>query len=128
MFRNIARRSLEVLRLIPRSQFLAEVQAFHPTPEQLRPGRLIIVRDGPLDKWICLICPCGCGAKVQLSMGMNRRPRWSFKLDWLARPMIEPSIRRLDGCKCHFWLKRGQIQWCADSGEDPSMVGEPDAS
>ena len=124
MFRNIARRSLEVLRLIPRSQFLAEVQAFHPRQEQLTPRKLIIVRDGPLEKWICLTCPCGCGAKVQLSMGMNRRPRWSVKLDWLDRPTIEPSIRRLDECKCHFWLKGGQIHWCPDGGEDPNMPNE----
>ena len=128
MFRNIARRSFEVLRLIPRSQFLVGVQTSHPAPEQLRPGRLIIVRDGSLNKWICLSCPCGCRAKLQLSMGMNRRPRWSVKSDWLARPTIAPSIRRLDGCKCHFWLKQGQIQWCADSGEDPSVIGESDAS
>ena len=124
MFRNTARRSLELLRLIPRSQFLAEVQAFHPRQEQLTSGRLIIVRDGTLDKWICLACPCGCGAKVQLSMGMNRRPRWSVKFDWLNRPTIEPSIRRLDECKCHFWLKRGRIHWCPDSGEDPRMSSE----
>ena len=65
MLRNIARRSLEALRVIPRSEFMAEVQAFHPTPEQLRPGKLFIVRDDTLDKWICFRCPCGCGAKVQ---------------------------------------------------------------
>ena len=124
MLRNIARRSLEALRVIPRSEFMAEVQAFHPTPEQLRPGKLFIVRDDTLDKWICFRCPCGCGAKVQLSMDRNRRPRWSAKVDWLGRPTIEPSIRRLDECRCHFWLNRGQIQWCTDSGEDPSWASD----
>ena len=111
MLRNIVRRSLEALRVIPRSEFMAEVQAFHPTPEQLRPGKLFIVRDDTLDKWIWLRCPCGCGAKVQLSMDRNRRPLWSAKVDWLGRPTIEPPIRRLDECRCHFWLNRGQIQW-----------------
>ena len=120
MLRTIARRCLEVLRLVPQSHFLAKVQAIHPTPEQLCPGTLIVVRDNSVDKWICLRCPCGCGAKVQLSMAENRRPRWTARVDWLGRPSVEPSIRRLDECQCHFWVKRGQILWCVDSGEDQS--------
>ena len=118
MLGNIVRRSLEVIRLIPRSRLLAKVQAVHPTPEQLCRGTLIIVRDNSVDKWICFGCPCGCGAKVQLSMDRNRRPRWAAKVDWLGRPSVEPSIRRLDECLCHFWINRGQILWCADSGQD----------
>lgn len=124
MISNIVRRSLELLRLIPRSQLVAQIQGLHPSPDQLRPRNLIIVRDGSIDKWICFSCPCGCGVKIQLSMDMRRRPRWSVKVDWLGRPTLDPSIRRLDDCRCHFWVKRGQIVWCADSGKEPDFVGE----
>jgi hypothetical protein len=88
----------------------------HPPPEALAAGRLIVVRDDGLDKAACLRCPGGCGEKIMLSLSPKRWPRWQVRLDWLGRPTVEPSIRQLNECQCHFWIRRGRIDWCADSG------------
>ncbi|MCG6864744.1 MAG: hypothetical protein LJE58_04885 [Thiogranum sp.] len=27
-----------------------------------------------------------------------------------------PSVRQLDGSHAHFWIRKGRIGWCADTG------------
>ena len=36
---------------------------------------------------------------------LERRPRWTVAADWLGRPTIDPSVRKLDGLYAHFWIK-----------------------
>lgn len=112
VFRWIA----EQCRLIRRTDLVGRVSAQHPSRDHLPAGSLVVVRDGDLEKWACFRCPGGCGEKIQLSLSQTRRPQWSVRLDWLQRPTIEPSIRQLNACRCHFWVRNGQIAWCADSG------------
>ncbi|MER2508151.1 MAG: DUF6527 family protein [Amaricoccus sp.] len=76
---------------------------------------MIVVRD-PKDKWACFPCPCRCGEIVKLPLGHARRPRWSVAIDKLNRPTISPSIRQTSGCLSHYWIRRGRIEWCKDSG------------
>lgn len=102
--------------VIPRPDFIARVQRDHPTPEQLTPGLLVVVRDGRIHKWICFRCPGGCGEKIMLNMSPNKSPRWRIMIDWLRRPSVEPSVLQTTGCHCHFWIKNGVIDWCGDSG------------
>lgn len=115
-FIHLCRWIAERCRLVGRSDLVGRVSARHPTPEELQARSLIVVRDGALDKWACFRCPGECGEKIQLSLSRARRPRWSVRLDWLLRPTIEPSVRQLNACRCHFWVEHGQVQWCADSG------------
>lgn len=113
-FSHLCRWIAERCRLIGRTDLVARVSPWHPTPDQLQVGSLVVVCDGTLDKWACFRCPGGCGEKIQLSLSQARRPRWAVRLDWLLRPTIEPSVRQLNACRCHFWIKHGQVQWCAD--------------
>ncbi|MCW3783225.1 DUF6527 family protein [Defluviimonas salinarum] len=76
---------------------------------------MIVVRDG-VDKWACFLCPGGCGEVLKLSLSRNRRPRWKVNIDWLARPTAAPSVRQLNECRCHFWIRKGRVEWCRDSG------------
>lgn len=46
----------------------------------------------------------------------------SVHLDWLRRPSVTPSVRQLNDCGCHFWIKSGRIQWCSDSGPRPALT------
>ena len=96
-------------------QFLSHAQVEHPNQEMQYPGELVIVRDGQIDKWVCFKCPCGCGEKVQLSLSKARRPRWKAETDWFGRPSLKPSIRQNAGCNAHFWIRKGKVEWCADS-------------
>ena len=116
MWTNILRRGLSAVGFIQRPDLVGRIMDRHPSPEELPPGTVVIVKDGQLEKWACLRCPGGCGEKLMLSLSQARRPRWAVTMDWLRRPSITPSINQLNACRCHFWIKGGAVQWCDDSG------------
>lgn len=92
--------------------FLARERSTHPDPASVGAGDLVVVRDGEHLKWACMRCPGGCGADIKLSLNPLRRPRWTVVRDWLGRPSVSPSVHRRDGCGCHFWIRRGRVEWC----------------
>ncbi|WP_408306747.1 DUF6527 family protein [Paraburkholderia sediminicola] len=59
-----------------------------------------------------MVCPCGCSDAIQLSMIQGQRPRWTLTERNMRCPTLAPSIDRTVGCKSHFFLRRGKIQWC----------------
>ena len=114
--RAAARCVLEAFRVIPRSELAAVIRGRHPGIGELPEGLLVVVR-GSGDKWAVFRCPGECGEKLQLSLVPRRRPRWSVgQIDQLDRPTISPSVRVTSGCRCHFHVRQGQVDWCADSG------------
>ncbi|WP_394356857.1 DUF6527 family protein [Shumkonia mesophila] len=119
MWRDLLRQTLVLLRLIRRPDFVAHVSKRHPTPDEMLTGVIVVVQDGRHQKWACLRCPGGCGERLQLSLNPTRRPHWAITLDWLRRPSVTPSVRQLTACRCHFWIKDGIVEWCADSGRQP---------
>jgi hypothetical protein len=55
-------------------------------------------------------CPCGCGVGIWLNLAGANRPRWDLtEKDGI--PTVTPSINRVVGCKSHFWIREGRIQW-----------------
>ena len=116
MWRDAVLGLLVRVGLLRRPDFMGRTVARHPTPEELLERELILVRDGNRRKWACLRCPGGCGERIQLALSANRRPRWRVRLDWLGRPSVSPSVRQLNRCRCHFWINRGVVRWCADTG------------
>ncbi|WP_418219703.1 DUF6527 family protein [Burkholderia territorii] len=42
----------------------------------------------------------------------GQRPRWTLTLKRTRLPSLSPSVDRTVGCRSHFWLRRGVIQWC----------------
>ena len=128
MWRGIVRRALVATGIIPRPDLVARIMDHHPPPGDVSPGLLVVVQDGDRAKWVCLRCPGGCGEKLQLSLNPSRRPRWAASLDRLHRPSVSPSVHQLNNCRCHFWIKGGKVEWCADSGRrgcGSSLASEP---
>jgi len=56
------------------------------------------------------ICPCGCGELIQLSLVPKSSPRWRFYRTKKGISLA-PSIWRTTGCKSHFVLKNGKVNW-----------------
>ncbi|WP_352833275.1 DUF6527 family protein [Mesorhizobium sp. M0830] len=112
MKNSIARilRFLGVLRF----DLITENTPIFPTSVVIPPGKLLVVRDGQIEKWACLSCPGGCGKTISLSLNPSRRPRWNVIRDFWRRPTVQPSVHQLNECGCHFWIKGGRIDWCAD--------------
>jgi hypothetical protein len=112
---GLIRRVLSRLRMIEAPDLVTAVVSQHPTPKDLTPGRLFLVQSEGLEKWACFRCPGGCGQKIMLSLVGRREPSWVVRTDWLKRPTIQPSVRQINRCGCHFWVTRGCVDWCGDS-------------
>lgn len=96
--------------------FQFELVADNPVENAVGTGKLTVVGGPGYMKWAYLKCPCGCGRVTMLSLSKTKRPSWSVKTDWLGRPTVYPSIRELDGCFSHYWITKGLVQWCSDTG------------
>lgn len=57
-------------------------------------------------------CPCGCGDVLEVALLKGARPRWDLTTDQKGRPTLRPSVWRTTGCRSHFWVREGRIQWC----------------
>lgn len=81
-------------------------------PAVLPPRDLMVAREGT-DLWSAgLICPCGCGRRLEVMLLREAKPRWDLKVDSRGRPSLHPSIWVADGCRSHFWLRDGVVHWC----------------
>jgi len=59
-----------------------------------------------------LLCPCGCKDKIVLPVNYSTKPRWTLSITNRNLPSLSPSVWRSKGCKSHFFLKQGKIDWC----------------
>jgi hypothetical protein len=100
----------------PKPDLRAEIVATNPGREAIAPGRLLVVGGRGYQKWAYLRCPCGCGEVIMLSLNQKRRPRWRVMIDAQGLPTVEPSVRQTAGCYSHFWIRRGKVEWCRDTG------------
>lgn len=120
--KSTSRRLAIWLSLIPRPELIVRRLAEQPRPENIEPGVIYVVGGKDYQKWAVFRCPNHTDEIIQLSLMPNRRPRWSITADFLERPTINPSVRLIEGSYAHFWVKRGNVAWCADTGKRPSWT------
>ena len=91
--------------------------AVQELPDVLRKQRLYLV--GARQPWAAaLLCPCGCGEVIHLSLMQNDSPRWRLQLEPEGIPTLTPSVWRTRGCRSHFFLRRGAVVWCGPNRTD----------
>lgn len=105
-----------------RADLLTRVADRMPADMEIKSGELVVVESDGFRKWACLNCPGGCGVRISLSLNPNRRPRWHVAADWFVRPSISPSVHQINDCRCHFWVRRGRIEWCAGGRPAPPLT------
>lgn len=87
------------------------IQRVPELPDNLHP--FVIYAIGDPDAWLAaLVCPCGCGHLIQLSLLQADSPRWSLQTDCGGKVSISPSVWRSLGCEAHFFVRDGRIIWC----------------
>jgi hypothetical protein len=59
-----------------------------------------------------MICPCGCGEVIELNLLKQARPCWSVQEHSDGTVTLAPSVWRQKGCRSHFLLRHGRIDWC----------------
>jgi hypothetical protein len=86
-------------------------------PDQLDPKAVYVLGEGKHRWFAAMLCPCGCGATVQVSLMPESRPRWRLIEHGADGTVsLDPSLWREGGCESHFFLRRGLIQWCPPGG------------
>lgn len=73
---------------------------------------VVVVGHRDLPKWALMRCPCGCGEMLTLSLMRKIKPYWQCETDTWGRVTLIPSVWKIDGCRSHFFLKKGKVVWC----------------
>ena len=83
------------------------------TPDRLKAHTAYLVGETG-HEWTCAFnCPCGCREIVWLNLiKAPGRPTWRVEQHRCKTFSISPSVWRTAGCKSHFFLRRGRIDWC----------------
>ena len=95
-------------------------EAVEDLPDVLEPDRVYLIGDGSVPWSAALLCPCRCGAVIQLSLIPSDRPRWSVSRHFTGSASLHPSIWRTKGCRSHFFLRRGRIVWAEVHQSSPT--------
>lgn len=82
------------------------------SPETLAAAEVYVLGEGAHRWFVVMLCPCGCGDTVEVSLLPDAEPRWSLTEHGDTTISLKPSIWRRSGCKSHFFLRRGKIEWC----------------
>lgn len=80
-------------------------------PTKLPRRDLILVKDGAVDWCVGMLCPCGCGQRVELPLLPEAKPKWKIQIDSNDRPTLQPSVWLRDGCRSHYFVRNGRIVW-----------------
>jgi len=79
-------------------------------PEKLKKRTIYIIGENGYRWYAVMLCPCGCGEKLCINLIQCSSACWDFKDDH-GIPSLYPSISRMDGCKSHFFITNGRINW-----------------
>ena len=80
-------------------------------PSDYKKNILYLVGEG--DPWYAvMLCPCGCDEVIRLCLQEDVTPSWRLKFNSNDLVSLSPSIWRTCGCKSHFFLTRGKVEWC----------------
>jgi len=81
-------------------------------PDALQRAKVYLAGEGENIWAAAMICPCGCGDVIELNLLKQARPCWSVQEHQDGSVSLEPSVWRRKGCKSHFFVRRGRIDWC----------------
>jgi len=112
-FQNLAPRPVSVPPLPPAAPEVTLYRIAHAEeePDNLAPMIVYAIGEGVHLWHVTMLCPCGCGARMQLNALPDAVPCWTLT----ARdgvPTLRPSVWRKVGCRSHFILRDGRIKWC----------------
>jgi hypothetical protein len=80
-------------------------------PDTLMPLQIYVAGERGNYWGAALLCPCGCEETIQLNLLKDVRPCWHIDELPDGSISIMPSIWRQKGCKSHFFVRDGQIEW-----------------
>lgn len=88
------------------------IEMVEELPDNVVPKILYVAGEDDHLWFATMVCPCGCGETLQLGLLKDTRPRWTLEIDARGRPTLSPSVWRKVGCRSHFFMRGGLIEWC----------------
>lgn len=81
-------------------------------PDKLDKTKLYLAGEG-VHLWAAaMMCPCGCGDVIELNLLKQARPCWNVQDHPDGTITLAPSVWRQKGCRSHFLLRHGKVDWC----------------
>jgi len=88
-----------------------KVRRVEEIPDTPEPFVLYLVGQNQFLWNASMICPCGCGELLQMSLMPEGRPQWFVQFHRDGKISLSPSIWRIVGCKSHFFFLKNKIRW-----------------
>jgi len=83
-------------------------------PDIVKPLTVYLCGEGEYLWAAAMICPCGCKEVINLNLLKTVRPRWSVHEHPNGTVTLSPSVWRQKGCRSHFFVRKGRIDWCRE--------------
>ena len=99
----------QFFRRKPKLYRVARVDEF---PDSLESHKVYLSGEGEHLWAAAMICPCGCCEVIELNLLKKVRPCWSVVEPPDGSISLMPSVWRQKGCKSHFFVRNGRIDWC----------------
>lgn len=80
-------------------------------PDELEAKKVYVAGENGFEWFAAMLCPCGCGATLHMSLLPDARPRWRLTEHKDGTVSLHPSVWRVKNCRSHFFLRRGLIEW-----------------
>lgn len=80
-------------------------------PDELESDAIYLIGENGFLWSAALLCPCRCGAVIQLNLLPDAEPCWRVNEHGDGTVSISPSIWSRKGCGSHYFIKRGEIKW-----------------
>lgn len=84
-------------------------------PDHLESNAVYVLGEGEHLWSAAMLCPCGCGETLHISLHQEGRPRWALINHGDGTVSFRPSIWRKHGCKSHFFFEQGLVRWCKNN-------------
>jgi len=83
----------------------------NPDYDKIKKGEMVIVGGKGYVKWAYFRCPSGCGDVIVLPLVKSEESNWKLRVDKAGHPTLSPSVSKTDGCKSHFFIRKGKVIW-----------------
>jgi hypothetical protein len=81
-------------------------------PDRLKSSTVYLCGEGEHLWAAAMVCPCGCGEVIQLNLLKQVRPYWNAVEHPDGAVSLAPSVWRQKGCRSHFFIRKGRVDWC----------------
>lgn len=81
-------------------------------PDVLNARKIYVAGEGGYLWFAAMMCPCGCGEVLYMNLNPQSRPLWRVEIHRDHTVSLFPSVNRTVGCHSHFYVRKGEVQWC----------------